>query len=228
MSECLILVDNSNVFIEGQKLSARKKGIFKTNPSDRDPCDPSWRINFGNLIDHLSNGRRILDAVLVGSRPPRSDNVWEAARLNGFQVIVYDRSGGMEKAVDTELVAQGTEIICSVGKPGVLVIASGDRDFIPLVNVAHRKKWEVEMCAFLSSFSPAGDMAMSVERIRALDSDYLKIGKCEFEWPPPASKFGSDTGEISAAALATTPGTSNPATTPSQGSNALPESRRAR
>jgi uncharacterized LabA/DUF88 family protein len=109
--------------------------------------------------------------------------VWEAARVKGFQVIVYERSGREEKAVDTELVARGTEIICSGGDPKVLVIASGDRDFIPLVNVAHRKKWEVEMCAFSSAFSPAGDMAMSVDKVRPLDADYLKIGKCEFPWP---------------------------------------------
>jgi uncharacterized LabA/DUF88 family protein len=222
MNECLILVDNSNIFIEGQKCSAKKKGILKTNVADRDPCDVSWRLNFGNLLDHLAHGRRILDAILVGSRPPQSDNVWEAARLTGFQVIVYNRSGGVEKAVDTELVAQGTEIICSLAGPSVLVIASGDRDFIPLVNVAHRKKWEVEMCAFSSSFSPAGDMAMSVDRIRPLDSDYLTIGKCAFAWPPPTGKFGSDVAEISAATLATTAGTTNPSVPPAAGSAAAP------
>lgn len=138
---------------------------------------------FANLLNHLANGRKILDAILVGSRPPQNDGVWEAARLQGFQVIVYERSGREEKAVDTELVARGTEIICTLGEPKVLVIASGDRDFIPLVNVAHRRKWEVEMCAFSSAFSPAGDMAMSVDKVRPLDADYLKIGKCEFTWP---------------------------------------------
>jgi len=96
--------------------------------------------------------------------------------VKGFRVIVYDRSGGEEKAVDTELVAQGTEAICSADTPKVLVIASGDRDFIPLVNVAHPRNWEVEMCAFSSSFSPAGHMATSVDRVRSLDADYLKIG----------------------------------------------------
>src|ERR1700744_2562929 len=53
-----------------------------------------------------------------------------------------------EKAVDTELVAQGTEIICTCGEVMDLVIVSGDRDFIPLVQVAHRRGWSVEMAAF--------------------------------------------------------------------------------
>lgn len=187
MADCLILVDNSNVFIEGQKLSAKRKGVVKANPADKDPCDPSWRIDFGALLNYLADGRKILNAILVGSRPPKNDGVWEAARVNGFSVIVYDRSGHEEKAVDTELVAQGTEAICSMVGPHVLVIASGDRDFIPLVKVAHRKGWEVEMCAFSSSFSPAGDMATSVERVRPLDADHLKVGKHEFEWPTPAA-----------------------------------------
>jgi uncharacterized LabA/DUF88 family protein len=182
MPNCLVLVDNSNIFIEGQKYSAKRKNVPRV-AGEREPCDPSWRINFGALLDHLASGRKIIDAILVGSRPPKNDGVWEAAKVNGFQVIVYDRSGREEKAVDTELVARGTETICTIGAGNVLVIASGDRDFIPLVNVAHRKNWEVEMCAFSSSFSPAGDMATSVDRVRALDADYLKIGKCEFAWP---------------------------------------------
>lgn len=187
MSQCLILVDNSNLFIEGQKFSARRKGVVKVHPADREPCDLSWRMNFGNLLLYLANGRKIIDAILVGSRPPNNDSVWEAAKKNGFQVTVFDRSGGKEKAVDTELVARGTETICSIAGPMVLVIASGDRDFTPLVSVAHRKNWEVEMCAFSSAFNPYGDMAMSVDRVRPLDSDYLKIGQCEFEWPIPTT-----------------------------------------
>jgi uncharacterized LabA/DUF88 family protein len=185
MSDCLILVDNSNIFIEGQKYSAKQKGVVKSAVSDRDPCDPSWRINFANLLQHLANGRKIIDAILVGSRPPKNDGVWESAKHNGFQVSVFNRSGGEEKSVDTELVARGTEIICSTPKPHILVIASGDRDFIPLVNVAHRKGWEVEMCAFSSAFSPSGEMASSVESVRALDADFLHIGKNEFDWPIP-------------------------------------------
>lgn len=45
MPECLILLDNSNIFIEGQKFSAKKKGVVRTSPTDKEPCDPSWRIN---------------------------------------------------------------------------------------------------------------------------------------------------------------------------------------
>lgn len=188
MDKCIIMVDNSNVFIEGQKYSARLKGVKKAPSEDRDPCDPSWRISFGDLISCLAEGRKIHAAILVGSRPPRNDSVWESARTHGFDVTVYDRGvGGQEKAVDTELVARGTEIICMAAEPMVTVIASGDRDFIPLVNVSHRKGWEVEMWAFTSAFNPRGEMATTVDRTKPLDSVFPKIGYHDFDWPIPST-----------------------------------------
>jgi uncharacterized LabA/DUF88 family protein len=185
-TDCLILVDNSNVFIEGQKQSARLKGIPPDPVTFRDPTDPSWRIDFGGLITELAAGRKIHDAILVGSRPPRNDSVWEAASLNGFKVTVHERSSdNREKAVDTELVAQGTELIVLAPEPMILVLASGDRDFIPLVNVAHRRGWLVELCAFSSAFNPSGELATTADRVRPLDAAILKIGRNEFHWPVP-------------------------------------------
>jgi len=40
MPKCLILVDNSNVFIEGKKLSARRKGVQRQPMDTREPQDP--------------------------------------------------------------------------------------------------------------------------------------------------------------------------------------------
>ncbi|MBE2269885.1 MAG: NYN domain-containing protein [Anaerolinea sp.] len=186
MHQCVILVDNSNIFIEGQKFSARQKGVFKSSPTDKSPQDPAWRINFEQLILSLANGRKIHAAILVGSRPPKNDSVWDAAKQGGFEVIVHDRdSSNKEKAVDTELVAQGVKIILKAPEPMVLIIASGDRDFIPLVKTAQEEQWEVEMWAFSSSFSLTGEMATSVDRTMPLDQQFETIGKYDFEWPIP-------------------------------------------
>ena len=135
------------------------------------------------MLNVLADGREIHAAILVGSRPPPNDNVWkEAGKL--FTVFIHDRDvNNKEKAVDTELVAQGTEIICTSAEPMALVIASGDRDFVPIVRIAQRRGWEVEMCAFSSSFSKYGEMAQSVDRVRPLDADFPKIGRYDFPWP---------------------------------------------
>lgn len=185
--KCVILVDNSNIFIEGQKHSARLKGIGVDPVTGKQLGDPSWRINFAALLTELAGIRKIHKALLVGSRPPQNDGVWGAARSQGFEVLVHDRSAdNKEKAVDTELVAQGTEVICTSGEIMDLVIVSGDRDFIPLVNVAHRREWSVEMVAFSSAYNPAGEMARSVDRIVTLDPLFPKIGTHSLDWPIPS------------------------------------------
>jgi uncharacterized LabA/DUF88 family protein len=179
--KCVIVVDNSNIFIEGQKYSATAKARQDQMGT---VCDPSWRIDFGKLLFQLANGREIHGAILVGSRPPANDSVWNEAKKLGFIVTVHERDfKGKEKAVDTELVAQGTEIIVDAQEPMTLVIASGDRDFIPLVSVAHRRKWQVEMAAFSSAFSTTGQMATSVDDIRPLEAIFKDIGYNAFDWP---------------------------------------------
>lgn len=181
--KCLVVVDNSNVFIEGQKFSAINKGVVKKTAFERDPQDPSWRIDFGGLLLAMSQGRIVEHAILVGSRPPQNDSVWKEAENRGFEVTVHDRgSQNEEKAVDTELVAQATEFICCCVDQMDLAIASGDRDFIPLVSVAHRRKWEAEMWAFTNSFNEHGQMATSVDRVFLLDTVFGKIGRYEFPW----------------------------------------------
>ena len=180
----VIVVDNSNVFIQGQTLSAAAKGLVRLPGDTRDPQDPSWRVDFGQLLSNVGNGRLVSHAILVGSRPPQNDSVWQAAKQSGFQVTVHEPGpDNKEKAVDTELVAQGTEIVCTEPGPQTLAILSGDRDFIPLVRIAQKKGWPVEMWAFKNSFNPAGEMAMTVDNIRPLDDVFPEIGHNVFVWP---------------------------------------------
>lgn len=184
MNECVILVDNSNIYIEGTKYSAGLKGVPKSSIDSKDPQDPSWRIDFGRLLNYLADGRAIYGAFLVGSRPPPNDGVWMAAEENGFEVVVHDRGvNNQEKAVDTELAVRGTKLIVLAPKPMTLVIASGDRDFIPLVNLAHDENWSVEMCAFSSAYSDSGEMATSVDVVRPLEEGFSGIGYYDFKWP---------------------------------------------
>lgn len=181
---CVILVDNSNIFIEGQKCSAVRRGVRPATGDLRSPQDPSWRIDFAKLLKFLANGREIYKAFLVGSRPPPNDDVWTMAQQGGFEVITHDRdSHNKEKAVDTELVAQGTLAVALGPEKGALVIGSGDRDFLPLVNIAHQRGWTVEMAAFASAFIVTGEMATAVDVTRPLDGSLDLIGHNAFKWP---------------------------------------------
>jgi uncharacterized LabA/DUF88 family protein len=167
-TECVILVDNSNVFIEARKLSAARKGITTLTPEGKVQQDPSWQVDYAALLTALADGRKIREAILVGSRPPPNDRIWKMAAQGGFKVKTHDRDqNNKEKAVDSELAVQGTALICTTPAPCALVIASGDRDFIPLVNIAQQKGWTAEMAAFTSAFAPNGEMARTVDKIRA-------------------------------------------------------------
>jgi uncharacterized LabA/DUF88 family protein len=182
--DCVILIDNSNLYIEGQKCSAKRKGMLPEKAGDKQPMDISWRIEFSRLLTQLANGRTIKGAVLVGSKPPPNDEVWKMAERAGFKVITHDRDrSNKEKAVDAEIAARGALLIAKTPAPAVLVIGSGDRDFIPLVNLAHEEGWTVEMAAFSSAYSPTGQMATSVDKVRPLDGSLDLIGHCAFEWP---------------------------------------------
>jgi len=168
MDECLILVDNSNVFIEGQKFSAKKQGLAFAQ-------DYSWRIDFGALLGKVANGHTIIKAILVGSTPPPNDSLWSAAKNVGFEVKTYERSPSGEKVVDTELLASGLKVVYKHPRPAVLKLLSGDRDFIPLVRNAYEENWETELWGFSSSISD--ELQQMVNRVFLLDDVFDEIGK---------------------------------------------------
>jgi uncharacterized LabA/DUF88 family protein len=188
VDQCVILVDNTNLFIGGQQLAAERKGVKQRRGKHDAPSDPSWRLDFSGLYCSLADGRTVNAAVMVGSRDPDDECVWEdEARAAGFAVVVQNTNGNhQEKAVDTELVARGTEIICTADEPMVLVLASGDRDYVPLVDVAHRNGWRVELCAFRASFSRHGELASRVHRVRPLDDCFSAISRDGCEGPQQA------------------------------------------
>src|SRR4051794_28651688 len=84
-------VDNSNVWIEGQRVSAVKRGLA-SSPWDamkRGIVDAAWRYDFGKLNSLVCPAdARVGRSFLVGSRPPANDSLWDSARQEGFEVRV--------------------------------------------------------------------------------------------------------------------------------------------
>lgn len=119
-------------------------------------------------------GRGVRTAILAGSTGPSGELWSQPATGAGFSVIVSRRnSENREKGVDTGLAIRGAVLI-DRGPPSTLIIASGDADFLPLVELAKKCSWNVELAAFGKSI--AAEMAAAADKTRKLDGCLDLIG----------------------------------------------------
>lgn len=139
-SECYVFVDHSNLWIAGQKASAKKL-------KDTD-VDSRFRVDLGKFLKLLARDRHISKAFLYGSVPPPNDSVWKAAKQRNFDVKTFQRSGsGREKELD---VAMATDIIDTLlstthTKDTVFITVTGDRDLKPPIELTIKNNVHVEL-----------------------------------------------------------------------------------
>ena len=131
-----IYVDNSNVFIEGQRVHAVQQGMALSihDAMQNRIVDPGYRISFGKLYQFIA-GAKPARAMLFGSRPPENDAIWDIARQAGFEVITHDRNAAnKEKKIDTGIVTEMTRDAYRNAEAGdVFTLVSGDSDYVPTV-----------------------------------------------------------------------------------------------
>jgi uncharacterized LabA/DUF88 family protein len=133
-----VYVDYSNVWIEGMRFSAVRKGLAADIHAAMNDqvTDQSWRLDFGRLYGAICpDDAQIGRSSLFGSRPPDNDSLWEMARRQGFEVEVFDRNfRNKEKEVDvaiaTQVMADSYEYM-STDRQDRVVLVSGDRDYLP-------------------------------------------------------------------------------------------------
>ncbi len=135
-----VYVDNSNVFIEGQRVAAVENG-FALNIRDAisgQIFDRSYRLDFGKLYKFVANnGWNVKRAILFGSRPPPNDSLWAAAKSEGFDLVIEDRSAAnREKKIDTGIVmAMAKDAFTKADKSSdKFVLVAGDGDYVPAVS----------------------------------------------------------------------------------------------
>jgi len=148
--QCVVFIDDSNIFIEAQKYYARYLKL-------RVKQDPRCRLDIGKLIDLAVHGRKVCYGKLYGSEPPALDTVWNKLREQGLEVDAYPKSfTGKEKKVDTALSTEMTEYAIinrsEAHKPTIIIIA-GDRDYCPPVEKSLSYGWKVELVAFERSIA---------------------------------------------------------------------------
>lgn len=166
-------VDNSNVWIEGQRLKAVELGLARTarDAMERGITAP-WRYDFGRLYElACPPGSMVGRSFLIGSRPPPNDSVWERARDEGFQVEVHDRNAAnKEKRVDTSLATMMMEDSYEHMDPDrgdLAVLVAGDGDFQPTLNSLHRRSLRVRVLSWQHACSR--DLREAADEYLALD-----------------------------------------------------------
>ena len=148
-TKAYIFIDNSNVFIQAKKTVAELEdaGTWDEQHSVRQLNN--CRVDYGCLVRTLLRDRQLgASPVLIGSRPPANDTLWDSMRKQGIDVTVYDRNAAnKEKCVDTTIVMSATKTLYTQ-EPGVIVLVAGDGDYEPLITgiTAERSKgWSVEV-----------------------------------------------------------------------------------
>jgi hypothetical protein len=96
-----IYIDNSNLYIEGRRVSAvaKKMAANIIEAMNNNILDNGYTISFGKLHDFLTGSdlSKIKRATLFGSRPPPNDSLWGVAKKAGFEVRLEDRNYSNKK-----------------------------------------------------------------------------------------------------------------------------------
>ena len=146
-----IFIDNSNLFIEGQK-------FYATMNNWHVRTDPRFRIDFVKLINCIvSDPKRVKDVYLFGSEPPSLDTLWMRLKKRGFNVITFKRDWlNREKEVDVSLAVEATECACdesAIGMSGTFVFITGDRDLAPAIKKVIKRDFRVLVVSYKSVLS---------------------------------------------------------------------------
>ena len=154
-----IYVDNSNVFIEGKRIAAIKKGKAHNvrHANENDVSDHTFRLDFGELYDFVAenNPNKVTRALLFGSGISENDKVWQIAERVGFEAVVVNRNAAnQEKKVDTGLVAAMVrDAYTKADKTrDTISLVAGGSDYVPAVEILTDDGFNVEV-VFWSSIS---------------------------------------------------------------------------
>jgi uncharacterized LabA/DUF88 family protein len=152
------------VFIDAQNLYHSAKNLYKRN------------VNFGAILKEAVGGRRLIRAVayVITSETGEEQGFFEALEKLGIETKTKDLqvfSGGAKKA-DWD-VGIAVDAITVGPKVDAVVIASGDGDFVPLVeHLRTSSGCQVEAISFGKSSS--GKLMESVDDFLDMDQEKNK------------------------------------------------------
>ncbi len=132
------------VFVDVQNMYYSAKNIYNS------------KVNFGEILQTAIAGRKLIRAMayVVKAEAPEEQSFFDALSKQGFEIKMKDLQvffGGQKKG-DWD-VGIGIDTIRLANKLDVVVLVSGDGDFIPLVEYLKFIGQQVEVIAYSKSAS---------------------------------------------------------------------------
>lgn len=188
-----IFVDNSNIFIEGQK----EYGIRYSNKD----LGYRYRLDFGKLFEHIADSRGDIFFTtkagktfpkLYGSEPPKMDSLWKFLTNYGVDVKVFQRNAfNKEKEVDTEIIYDFAELIhTDIKQEGdIIAVAGGDKDLLKINKEGQKKGyiveyycWDRSACWDIKYLKNFHNLTTVIEKIGFLEKDKFEHNFGEIDW----------------------------------------------
>ena len=154
MSGIFIYWDNSNIFLEAQRLAEERNN----GPDARYRV----RVNFSNMLRLAHADRPVERAYAAGSVPPEMRQLWNRLEAQGVEVHLFDRgnsASGEQEIPDRVLQLRMLEDALDYDEtPGVVVLLTGDgagylegAGFHRTLERMHRRGWRVEILSWAHS-----------------------------------------------------------------------------
>lgn len=146
--------DNSNIFVEAQRMAEQVEGT----PNARYLV----RVHFDNLLRLAHADRHLTRALAAGSIPPEMSNLWNRMEGLGVEVNLFDRGireRGEQNTPDQWLQLRMLEdALDHNGDPGVVTLLTGDgagylegQGFHSTLERMHKRGWHVEILSWAHS-----------------------------------------------------------------------------
>ena len=154
MESVFIYWDNSNIFIEAQRLAEERE----EEPDARYRV----RIHFDNMLRLAQADRSLERAYAAGSVPPEMRQLWNRIEAMGIRVELFDRGlpgRGEQETPDRMMQLRMLEDALDYnGDPGVVVLLTGDgagylegAGFHSTLERMHRRGWRIEILSWAHS-----------------------------------------------------------------------------
>ena len=151
MNNVFIYWDDSNIFIEAQRLAES----LESGPDARSRI----RIHFDNMLRLAHADRPVEKAIAVGSIPPELRQLWNRLANSGVVVELFDRgttSSGEQEMPDRVLQLRMLEdALDHNGHPGIVVMLTGDgagylegAGFHRTLERMHNRGWRIEILSW--------------------------------------------------------------------------------